>query len=100
MIITIDIMKKINNSIASAKYMSLSDMAKECYLDEKLLESVVGELDKPLTSMRAFFSMIEEYITATQKRVKMLNECYNAIQRAQIDSGAIAADVQDPPILW
>ncbi|MDR1650478.1 MAG: hypothetical protein LBR87_01670 [Synergistaceae bacterium] len=102
MVITIDIMKKINGAIASGSMVSLREIAKECYLDERLLESVIGEIDGPVKSMKFFFSCIERYITETQKRVKMLDECYTAIQQAQLKAKAINAtkELPDPPIIW
>ncbi|MDR1917264.1 MAG: hypothetical protein LBQ58_11915 [Synergistaceae bacterium] len=102
MIITIDIMKKLNDSFATNSLMSFADMAKECYLDEKLLSFLIGELDMPITSMKIFFATIDEYLAEMQKRAKMLSECYTAIQHVQIEQSIIKTtpDVPDPPILW
>jgi hypothetical protein len=95
-------MKKINGSIASGELMPLQEIAKECYLDEKILESVAGKLDQPVKSMRFFFATMENYIIELQKRVEMLNECYTAVQQAQIAKNTIKAtpEISDPPIVW
>jgi len=102
MVITIDIMKKINGSIASGNFISLREIARDCYLDEKIFESITGELDRPIKSMKFFFSSIDQYILETQKRVKMLGECYSAVQAAQLSGNVIKAtnELSDPPILW
>jgi hypothetical protein len=102
MIITIDMMKKLNDSLAEAKPLSFLELAKECYLDEKLLSFIIGELDKPVPSMKMFFSAMDDYLAEMRKRVKMLDECYTAIQKAQIEQSIITAtsDSPDPPIVW
>jgi hypothetical protein len=95
-------MKKINGAIASGNYASLREIASECCLDEKILESVIGEIDKPIKSMKFFFSMVDQYIQEVQKRVKMLGECYAAVQMAQLGSSAIkkTKELPDPPVIW
>ncbi|MDR1965654.1 MAG: hypothetical protein LBQ36_02990 [Synergistaceae bacterium] len=102
MVITIDILKKINSSIASGSFMTMRELACDCYLDEKILERIFGSLEQPVRSMGLFFSTINQYIAEMQKRVKMLNECYTAVQKAQIAGSAIKATQKnpDPPIIW
>jgi hypothetical protein len=100
-IITIDILKKINGSIAVGKLLTMSEIAKECCLDEKVLEVVCGDLALGVSSMTSFLRTIDAYLTETRKRVKMLNECYTAIQKLQIEHGVIdKTESEDPPILW
>jgi hypothetical protein len=100
-IITIDILKKINGSIAAGEFLLMREIAKECCLDEKVLEAVSGDLGKEISSMGLFLKTIDLYIIETRNRVKMLNECYKAIQKLQIDNGVIKKTADgDPPILW
>jgi hypothetical protein len=100
-IITIDILKKINGSIAAGELLTMGEIAKECCLDEKVLEVVSGDLGKKIASMGFFLNTIDSYLVETRKRVKMLNECYNAIQKLQIEHGVIKeTEGGDPPILW
>jgi hypothetical protein len=100
-IITIDILKKINGSIVAGELISMGEIAKECCLDEKVLEAVAGDLGKKISSMGFFLRTIDSYIIETRNRVKMLNECYQAIQKLQIDNGIIKKTADgDPPILW
>ncbi|MDR1471924.1 MAG: hypothetical protein LBS75_05315 [Synergistaceae bacterium] len=102
MIITIDIMKKLNDSLVSSSPLSFADLAKECYLDEKLLACLIGELDRPVTSMKTFFSAVDDYLVEMRRRVKMLDECYTAIQHAQMEQAIITVTPDDPapPIVW
>jgi hypothetical protein len=101
-IITIDILKKINGSIASGKFLILGEIAKECCLDEKVLEVVAGDLSRGISSMGFFLKTMDAYLSEIQKRVKMLGECYNAIQKLQIEHGVIKKPPKDgdPPIVW
>jgi hypothetical protein len=100
-IITIDILKKINGSIANGKFFTMREIAKECCLDEKVLEVVSGDLGKDVSSMNFFLKTIDAYLSETRKRVKMLNECYSVIQKLQIDHGVISgSESEDPPIRW
>jgi hypothetical protein len=101
LIITIDILKKINGSIADGKFLTMKEIAKECCLDEKILEVVSGDLGKSVSSVNFFLKTMDAYLSETRKRVKMLNECYSAIQKLQIDHGVISNSAQgDPPIVW
>jgi hypothetical protein len=52
--------------------------------------------------MKFFLKIIDEYLSETQKRVKMLGECYHAIQKLQIEHGVIEKlpEGGDPPIIW
>jgi hypothetical protein len=99
-IITIDILKKINGSIASGKFLTMGEIAQECCLDEKVLEVVAGDLNSGISSMNFFLKAMDAYLVETQKRVKMLNECYNAIQKLQLTHGIIKKGSGDPPIFW
>jgi hypothetical protein len=100
-IITIDILKKINGSIAGGRFLTMREIAKECCLDEKVLEVVSGDLGRDVSSMNFFLKTMDAYLSETRKRVKMLNECYSAIQKLQIDHGVIDKSAGgDPPILW
>jgi hypothetical protein len=100
-IITIDILKKINGSIANGTLLTMREIAKECCLDEKVLGVVSGDLDKKVVSMNFFLNTIDAYLAETRNRVKILNECYSAIQKLQIDHGVIKKTADgDPPILW
>jgi hypothetical protein len=99
-IITIDILKKINGSIASGKFFTMGEIAQECCLDEKVLEVVGGDLNNNVTSMNTFLKTMDAYLSEMQKRVKMLNECYNAIQKLQLTHGVIKKGAGDPPIVW
>lgn len=102
MIITIDILKKINGSIASNTFYTIRELARECYMDEKVLEVVTGDLGREVSSMGNFLEMVELYIVEMQKRVRILNECYHAIQKLQVDNGIIdkTGEIPDPPIIW
>jgi hypothetical protein len=100
-IITIDILKKINGSITDGALLTMREIAKECCLDEKVLEVVSGDLEKKVASMRFFLKTIDAYLIETRNRVKILSECYSAIQKLQIDHGVIKKTGDgDPPILW
>jgi hypothetical protein len=100
-IITIDILKKINGSIADGKFLTIGEIAKECCLDEKVLEVVSGDLGQNISSMNFFLDAMDAYLSETRKRVKMLGECYNAIQKLQLEHGVIDKSLGgDPPILW
>jgi hypothetical protein len=79
----------------------MGEIAKECCLDEKLLEVVSGDLSQNISSMNYFLKTVDAYLTETRKRIKMLNECYNAIQKIQLEHGVIDKNEDgDPPILW
>jgi hypothetical protein len=100
-IITIDILKKINGSIADGKFFTMGEIAKECCLDEKVLEVVSGDLGQNVSSMNFFLNTMDAYLSETRKRVKMLSECYNAIQKLQLEHGVIdKSSGEDPSILW
>jgi chromosomal replication initiation ATPase DnaA len=99
-IITIDILKKINGSIASGKFLTMGEIAQECCLDEKVLEVVAGDLNSNISSMNKFLKTVDAYLIETQKRVKVLSECYNAIQKLQVSHGIIKKGASDPPIIW
>lgn len=45
---------------------------------------------------------MDAYLKELHKRVKMLNECYMAIQKLQIENDIIEAsqELPDPPIIW
>ena len=102
MIISIEIMKRINATVTSGKHMPISQLVKECGLDADLLGLVAGDLEQPLTSMNLFFRMIASYLAEMQKRVKMMGECYTAIQKLQIEHKIIevTADDKEPAIVW
>ncbi|MDL2264693.1 hypothetical protein LJC31_08590 [Synergistaceae bacterium OttesenSCG-928-I11] len=102
MIVTVEVMKRVNASVASGNYMSTGELASACMLDETVLRSAVGDLDKPVKSMTVFFQALSSYLTELQKRVKMMSECYTAIQKLQMKHDLISAtaDAPDPAIVW
>jgi hypothetical protein len=102
MVITVDILKKINRLIASGNCPTLSQVAEECSLDEKMLTHVCGDLGRTVPSMVFFFSAMESYLEEMGKRLKMMSECYRAIQKMQIENGFIKPlDKPDvTPIIW
>ncbi|MDR3354534.1 MAG: hypothetical protein LBO21_05805 [Synergistaceae bacterium] len=102
MVITVDILKKINRLIASGNYPTLGQVAAECSLDKKMLTHVCGDLGRTVPSMIFFFNAMESYLEETAKRLKMMSECYRAIQKMQIENGFIKPqDKPDvTPIIW
>lgn len=102
MIISVEIMKNINSAIASGNFIPISQLEQDCALDGNILKTVAGDVDKPITSMSLFFSTIASYLSEVQKRVKMMNECYAAIQKLQIKHNIIeaTAENQEPAIIW
>lgn len=102
MLITVEILKRVNGSIATGTPMSLHDLIPECALDEAVLKEAMGNLDKPVSSMSVFFEAMIAYVDEVQKRVKVMSECYNAIQKLQMKYSLIEAtsDLPDPPIVW
>jgi hypothetical protein len=101
-VITVDILKKINNSIASGNYLTIGQIAKECSLDEKMLTHVCGDLSRYITSMGFLFSTIDSYLEEMHKRMRMMGDCYRAIQKMQLDNGVIKPwqNPAETPILW
>ena len=97
--ITVDILKKINSSVATGDLLPIGQFAKECGLDEDLLKTVAGSLDEPVVSVNYFFATMESYVSEVQKRIRMLSECYSAIQKLQMDNGIIKNGDQ-PAIIW
>jgi gamma-glutamylcysteine synthetase len=95
-------MKRINASVASGDFLPIREISKACMLDETILSSAVGDLDKPVKSMTFFFQALSSYLTELQKRVKMMSECYAAIQKLQMKHNVISvtADMPDPAIVW
>ena len=67
MIITIDILKKINGSIELNTFYTIRELARECYMDEKVLEAVAGDLGREVSSIGGFLNMMESYIMEMQK---------------------------------
>lgn len=102
MLVTVDVLKKMNDSIASGNPPLISDLISECALDEAILKESVGDLGKSISSMTVFFQTMTAYLAEVQKRVKVMSECYFAIQKLQLKYSIIEAtpDVQDPPIVW
>jgi len=102
LIITVDILKKINNSAASGKPLPASEVASLCSLDEKLLQRACGKLDQPVQSLNAFFRMMDAYLKETADRIKALGDCCASIQKLQAERGVIkqGAKGKDAPIVW
>ncbi len=102
MIITVDVLKKVNGAIAEGKPLSLAEMADECALDARMLELVAGDLSRKITGMSFFFAMVKSYLIEMDKRVKKLSDRYREIQWLQSESGAIKVtpETPDPPINW
>ena len=102
MIINIEVMKRINASVASGSYMPISQLEKECALDGDVLKVVAGDVEKPVTSLNFFFRTISAYLAEMQKRVKMMDECHAAIQKLQIENKIIEATEEnpEPAIVW
>lgn len=102
MIITIDMLRRINSSVASGDLLTLGQLAEECGLDVKILELLFGDLTQKVPSMAFFFNTMEDYLKELHKRIKILSECYTAIQRLQIENNIIEAsqEASDPPIVW
>lgn len=102
MIITVDVLKKINGAIAKGEPLSLSQVADECSLDAKMLSLVAGDLSQKITGMRSFFTTMQLYLVEMDKRVKRLEAKYKEIQSLQIASGMIEATgtMSDPPLEW
>lgn len=101
--ITVDMMKKINAGIASKKYLTVKDIAAGCSLDAGALEAAADEdMDKQITSMTMFFDILSAYLAEIDNRMKMMNECYKAIQKLQMDNDMIQVtdETPDPAIIW
>lgn len=101
-IVTVEVLKKINGSLVSGQAFTVGDMARECALDEAILKAVEKDLSRPLESVNAFFQLMASYLSEMQKRVKIMSECYTAIQKLQIKHAVIStsAERQFPPIVW
>jgi hypothetical protein len=97
-----EVLKKINASVASGNYLQVREISNECMLDETILRSAISDLDKPVKSMTFFFQVLSSYLAELQKRVKIMSECYTAIQKLQMKHSVISvtADVPDPAIVW
>lgn len=54
MIIAIDMLKKINGSVASGNLLTIGELADECGLDVKILEILTGDLSQTIPSMNFF----------------------------------------------
>lgn len=102
MIVTVEMMKRINAGIASKKYLLMRDIANGCSLDPLALEAAIESLDTPVTSMSVFFDALSSYIIELENRMKMMSECYKAIQKLQIDNEIITVTDEDPDpaIIW
>ena len=102
MIITVDILKKINNAIEDGKPLTLAEVGGECSLDLGMLSLVAGDLSQNINGMDSFFLTIESYLIEMDKRVKKMSKLYKGIQQMQIQNGTIAAAgmIADPPIRW
>lgn len=102
MIVTVDMMKRVNAAILSGKHMTKADLVDGCMLDQGALEAAVGALDAPIKTMTEFFEVLDEYIAELQNRLKMMGECYKAIQKLQIDNEIIKMTDEDtdPAIIW
>lgn len=102
MIITVDVLKKVNGAIAEGRPLSLAEMADECALDAKTLELVAGDLSQKITGMSFFFATVKSYLVEMDKRVKKLSDRYREIQWLQSESGVIRTtqEMPDPPIKW
>lgn len=100
--ITIDTMKKINATVKSGKYLTMGDLVGECGLDEGVLQMAVGDLAAQIKSMTGFFDAMNSYIAQLSNRLKMMSECYLAIQKLQLDNDMIekTPEMPDPPIIW
>lgn len=101
-IVTLEIMKKINAGIASQNFLTFEDILTGCSLDRGTLETVVEDLSKQVTSMSIFFDTMESYVAELDNRLKMMAECYKAIQKLQIDNQIISPtdEIPDPAIVW
>ena len=101
-IVTVEVLRKINSVLASGQVFSVADMARECSLDETILKVVEKDFSRPLESVNAFFRLVSAYLAEMQKRVKIMDECYTAIQQLQLKHAVIKAStgVQNPPIVW
>lgn len=102
MVITLDILKKIDHAIVNGKPLSLSEIGEECCLDSEILTFVAGELSQEISCMDFFFSTLVSYLVEMDKRVKRMNKQYKAIQSMQIMNGTIEATsaFPDPPVKW
>ena len=102
MIINIEVMKRINASVASGSYIPISQLGKECALDGDILKIVAGDVEKPVTSLNLFFRTITAYLAEMQKRVKIMDECHAAIQKLQIEHKIIEVTEEnpEPAIVW
>jgi hypothetical protein len=101
-VITVDILKKVNSSLVSGNHLTLGQIAEECSLDEKMLMHVCGDLGRKVSSMGFLFSTLDSYLEEVSKRMKMMSECYRAIQKMQIENG-IVKPFEKPdatPIVW
>lgn len=103
MIVSVAMMKKVNAGVMSGNYLTLDDVARGCSLDPSAMSSAAGgELDRPIKSMGEFFEALDAYIAEISKRLKMMSECYTAIQKLQIEHEMITKTDEnpDPPIIW
>lgn len=100
--ISVEMMKRINAGIASKNYLTVRDMISGCDLDEKALEAAAGNLDTQLTTMTLFFDTLSSYLAEIDNRMKMMSECYKAIQKLQLDNDMIhiSDETPDPAIIW
>lgn len=100
--ITVDMMKKVNAGIASKKYVTMQEVADQCALDPSVLEAAVDSLEAEITTMDMLFEALSKYLEELSGRLKMMLECYRAIQKLQIDNEVIyiSDEHPDPAIIW
>lgn len=100
--ITIGMMKKVNATVKSGSFLAMRDLIDECGLDEGVLQTAVGDLDAKVKSMSGFFDAMHKYVAQLDNRLKMMKECYQAIQKLQADNELIeiTPEIPDPPIIW